>query len=495
MVSAVWLSAARQRWALAAFGCGLLVGWMDLSATEVQGPLLLLMVCSFLLTLLGGRPPWLMASAVALGLPAAHIMASAGSTGQGTDWKILIVFVPSFIAAYAGLAVAWLIQTGMAAVAPDSAAGSHTFSLLTLVVAGCAGAGLIPAWATLNARGQPIAWWVALWWQITTLVGWAALAPVLLRSRQAAENLEFAGMTPASLARHVAVVATAAAIHAAALPLITMLLMVPLGPAGLGRATLWAFAAYLPMDALTYVLVVTLAWASDRNRLARAAAERSAALSADLVRAQLDALRAQVQPHFLFNALNAVTMLARRDHAAAAAQATERLAELLRHVLRARLEELVPLAQELEFVEKYLELERLRFGDRLEFSVEADASARDALVPTLILQPLVENAVRHGIARRQGGRISIRGMAETAGRDLLVTIENRSTGLGMTHEDDRATVSANGVGLASVRERLLVIYGTAAVLSLQMDATHGAIASLRLPLQQSPVPQPIMSAR
>ena len=494
MVTVARAAAAWPGWAVAAIGCGLVVGWFDLSATEVQGPLLLLMVSVFLLTLLGGRPPWLIAAAVALGLPAAHIIASVSGTGEGPAWSMLIVLVPSLFAAYAGLAVSWLLRAGADAIRPESGARLHTFSLLTLVVAGCAGAGAIPVWATLNARGQPIAWWVALWWQMTTLVGWAALAPVLLRWRKTPGTFESAGLTPAGLARHVGIVATLAAVHAAALPLLTVLLLVPLGPASLDRAALWAFAAYLPMDALTYVLVVTLAWASDRNRLAHATAERSAALSADLVRAQLDALRAQIQPHFLFNALNAVTMLARRDNAAAAAQATERLAELLRHVLKARLEDTVPLEEELAFIEKYLELERLRFGNRLEFSVEMDALARDALVPTLILQPLVENAVRHGIARRQGGHISIRGRTETGGRDLLVTVANRSHGPSTADDDDAATGSSSGVGLLSVRERLLVMYGATAVVALKTDGPHGAIASLKLPLRRAPTAQPTASA-
>ncbi|MEO5894200.1 MAG: histidine kinase [Vicinamibacterales bacterium] len=471
-------------WTLAAFGCGLLVGWTDLAATEVQGPVLLLMMSAFVLTLVGGRPAWLIALSVALGIPAAHGIASALQPGDAPTWGILIAIVPALIAAYAGRGVAWLVQAAATALNLDAhrtKALGTPHSALLMAIAGCAAAGLLPVWATLHAREQPITWFVALWWQAATLVGWAAVTPVLLQRRGTSAD-DSQGVSVTWIARHVATILPLAALHAVGLSLLTVILRMPLGPSGLFGATLWAFAVYLPMDALTYILILTFAWASDRDRLARAAAERSAAVSADLVGAQLEALLAQIQPHFLFNALNAVTVLARRGDAAAAADATETLAGLLRYVLKAAAEATVRLDEELDFTRRYLALEQLRFGDRLTWSIDSETAARDALVPILILQPLVENAVRHGIARRNGGRISI--TATTEAGELRIELEDNGDGPAAVTAGDSA--AAGGIGLSNVRARLLVIYGSQAGVTLSSHAGAGATASVRLPLRHAP---------
>jgi LytS/YehU family sensor histidine kinase len=319
---------------------------------------------------------------------------------------------------------------------------------------------------------------------VVTLVSWAAVTPLLLRTRQSSDP-GTSGVTAPWVLHHLALIVTIAALHSIGLPLLTRILMVPLGPADISGAAKWAFAAYLPMDGLTYVLVSTFAWASDADRLARAAAQQSAALSADLVRAQLEALRAQLQPHFLFNALNAVTVLARRENASAAAEATETLAELLRYALEAGGQRTVRLEQELEFTRKYLRLERLRFGDRLEYSIDADAPTREAEVPALLLQPLVENAVQHGVARRKGGRISI--SAIVIDGQLQVRVENQSIGVPAASSPNPAD-ERTGIGLANLRARLLVMYGDRADFALSTAAPDRAVASLRLPLQRAQMP-------
>ena len=304
---------------------------------------------------------------------------------------------------------------------------------------------------------------------------------MLLRTRNLSDP-GTSGVTAQWIARHLATIVTIAAVHSIGLPVLTRMLLVPLGPAEIGGAARWAFAAYLPMDALTYVLVTTFAWASDTDRLARAAVQRTAALSADLVRAQLETLRAQLQPHFLFNALNAVTVLARRENASIAAEATEALADLLRYTLKAGAEGTVTLEQELEFTSRYLGLERLRFGDRLDYTIEADARARQTEVPPLLLQPLIENAVSHGVARRDGGRISI--TAVVTNDELRVLVENRTEGIAAMPPPNTAD-ERGGIGLSNLRARLLVMYGQAADLALSTATPGGAVASLKLPLHRA----------
>jgi two-component system LytT family sensor kinase len=468
-------------WSFTALALGLIVGWTDLSAGAVQGPVLLLMVSAFVLSLAGARPAWLIAVSAALGIPAMHLVAAATGSDGEASWGMLVAIVPGLLAAYGGVAVGWLLHAAADLLGVDTRTRAQSLPLLTLVIAGCTAVGVLPVWATLNARAQPITWWVTLWWQVVTLVSWAAVTPLLLRTRRSSDP-GTSGVTARWVLHHLALIVTIAVLHSIGLALLTRILMVPLGPAEISGAAKWAFAAYLPMDGLTYVLVSTFAWASDADRLARAAAQQSAALSADLVRAQLEALRAQLQPHFLFNALNAVTVLARRENASAAAEATETLAELLRYELEAGGRGPVRLEQELEFTRKYLGLERLRFGDRLEYSIDADASTREAEVPALLLQPLVENAVQHGVARRKGGRISI--SAIVIDGQLRVQVENQSLGVAEASSPNLPG-ERTGIGLSNLRARLLVMYGDRADLALSTAAPDRAVASLRLPLDRA----------
>jgi LytS/YehU family sensor histidine kinase len=324
---------------------------------------------------------------------------------------------------------------------------------------------------------------VATWWQLATLVAWAAAAPAVLRAWRATRSASRAGgagrgPTAPELAAHAAAVAAGAAVHALAMPLATRALFVPLGPAGVAGAAAWAFAAYLPLDALAYALVVGLGHASDAGRRARAAALRESAVRGELATARLAELRAQLRPHFLFNALNAATVLARRGDAEGAARVLGGLAELLRYVLgpagsaAEAAAQLVPLDDELAFAGAYLAVERERFPERLRPAVDATAEARAALVPHLLLQPLVENAVQHGVGARLGaGLVTVRAWRD--GAVLRVVVEDDGPG--------PAPAAAGGVGLANTRARLRTLYGDAATLTLVARPGGGAAASVALP--------------
>ena len=194
------------------------------------------------------------------------------------------------------------------------------------------------------------------------------------------------------------------------------------------------------------------------------------------VRAELSALRGQLDPHFLFNTLHTAAVLTKHDPQSAA-QALERLAELLRYVLDAQrgARDEVPLADELGFIDAYLALEGLRLGERLRVVREITPEAMQQRVPSLALQPLVENALRYGISERaSGGTLTLRGRME----DGTLVLEVADDGPGAaTLTPPRGT----GVGLHTLRERLRARFGTAASMDVRTAPGHGFHVTLRLP--------------
>ena len=194
-------------------------------------------------------------------------------------------------------------------------------------------------------------------------------------------------------------------------------------------------------------------------------------------RSELKALRAQINPHFLFNALNAIASLIHTDPARADA-AVEQLAEVFRYTLRRSEQEWAPLDQELAFARAYLDVEQARFGKRLEYAIHADDNVTRALVPSMLLQTLVENAVKHGISRlRAPGRIDI--YASRA--DRHITLEVRDTGPGPSSPLTIGPPAGESFGLRSVRDRLQGHFGTSASLDLRRD-NHVTVARIEMPL-------------
>lgn len=191
--------------------------------------------------------------------------------------------------------------------------------------------------------------------------------------------------------------------------------------------------------------------------------------------AQLAALRAQVNPHFLFNSLNSIAQLISTDPEKAEA-CVERLAEVFRYMLRSSNAEFVPLSDELEVAEAYLAIEKARFGDRLQIEERIDDGVRCALLPGLILQPLVENAVKHGISRKVGGG-SIVIEAKQDNGDLCLRV--RDTGMGIR---DRESIFERGVGLRSVRDRLVKLYGPRYAPTIDAGSGAGTTVTVRVPL-------------
>lgn len=196
-------------------------------------------------------------------------------------------------------------------------------------------------------------------------------------------------------------------------------------------------------------------------------------LEASLAKARIEALKMQLQPHFLFNSLNSIAALVHRDpHAADEMLAG--LSDLLRLTLESSGEQELPLSEELKFVERYLAIEHVRFGERLRFEIDIAPDVRGALVPTFLLQPLVENAVHHGLEPQQGtGLLSIRAWRE--GPRLRLTVADNGPGLA----DE--SPHREGIGLANTRARLRELYGNAA--TLELKSGDGMKVEISLPFR------------
>ena len=233
------------------------------------------------------------------------------------------------------------------------------------------------------------------------------------------------------------------------------------------------FLANLHSDLLTYWALIGLRHAVDYYRKYQERELKATQLEARLAEAQLQALKMQLQPHFLFNTLHAISALVHKDVEAADRMIT-RLSEFLRITLDSVGIQEVPLKTELESLDKYLDIEQVRFGSRLTVVRSIAPETLDLLVPNLILQPLVENAVRHGIApRAAGGRIEIHARRQD-GR-LLIDISD--DGPGSPEGSPR-----DGVGLANTRTRLRQLYGSAQTLDLRSEPGAGFRVTLALPL-------------
>jgi len=198
-------------------------------------------------------------------------------------------------------------------------------------------------------------------------------------------------------------------------------------------------------------------------------------LKGQLAHAQLSALKMQLQPHFLFNTLNAITVLVRRQKPVEAERTIAGFSDLLRAVLSDMDAQEVSLSRELAHLQLYLSIEQLRFSDRLRVVIDIDPAVLDAAVPHMSLQPIVENAVRHGIGSSMAaGSIEIR--AKLADDELLITVKNDGPGFANGHAKD-----GTGIGLANTRARLRQLYGDAAELRITPAQGSGTLVTMRLP--------------
>ena len=238
----------------------------------------------------------------------------------------------------------------------------------------------------------------------------------------------------------------------------------------------WLFAReQIIPDALLYSVIAAGFTIAESRRRQTEIAER---LRAEVAEARLDALRQQLNPHFLFNTLNHIVVRLRSRDVDPALTMLLALSDLLRDVLRERAQ-LIPLRDEVRMVERYLEIERARFGDRLQAEVGFEPRALDGLVPSLLLQPLLENAMRHGVSAADGRcRVWLKIRVD----DGRLRIEVRDAGPGL----DPATANTSaGVGLSNTAQRLEYLYGADHTFELKTSDAGGLLVAIDLPFRRS----------
>lgn len=331
-------------------------------------------------------------------------------------------------------------------------------------------------WKTPAPLWSPLLLWLFAVWLL------AALTPLILRL-----GVRFPLGQRGRRVRHVAVHGLASIVVAVVHVAVSSALISPLGALQplVAPGFVATFGLMLVMslhgNILSYWTVLAVQYglralrlAQEREKAALRLEARAAALEAQLSAARLSALKAQLQPHFLFNTLNAIMVLVRQRQLELAEETLARFADLLRLVLDDGDASEVSLRRELDYVQRYLAIEQLRFADRLRIEQEVEPGLLGMAVPSLALQPLVENAVRHGIARKAAAGL-VRVCARRQGAALQLEVQDDGPGPG-----DEAS---GGIGLANTRARLRQLYGDAAGLSLQVAPGGGALVIMTLPLR------------
>jgi two-component system, LytTR family, sensor kinase len=230
---------------------------------------------------------------------------------------------------------------------------------------------------------------------------------------------------------------------------------------------------------IAYALILTVTYVVDaRESVARQVTE-SARLNEELSRAQLAALRRQLEPHFMYNALNSIAGLVRDNRGDAAVSMIVGLSEFLRRASEDSHRSQVTLAEEVEYLQRYLEIQKARFGERLQVSLDIPAELLGAQVPNLLLQPLVENAIKHGIAKRVvGGAVRVAGARQSG--NLCLSVYNDCGKLPPDWDVIRC-----GVGIGNLRTRLQILYGEKSGLQLRRAETDGVEVLVTLPFVEA----------
>lgn len=244
-----------------------------------------------------------------------------------------------------------------------------------------------------------------------------------------------------------------------------------------------AWRTSFPYQVLPFAIVYGLIWAitlivDARARMTRQTTE-TARLNEELSRAQLAALRHQIEPHFMFNTLNSIAGLVREQRNDAAVNMIVGLSEFLRRATQDSHRSQVTLAEEVEYLQRYLDIQKVRFGERLQVSVDIPSEVLHAQVPNLLLQPLVENAIKHGIAKRvAGGAVRVTGASTNGHLRLSIYNDGPSDPAG-------SECTGDGVGLDNLRTRLRILHGDESELELKRAVSGEAEVIVTLPLKES----------
>jgi len=336
--------------------------------------------------------------------------------------------------------------------------GRNRFLIWSLILAAWVMLGIIyagPIYLEVRAEGMAHSAGKIFTWGILTWCAWAPLTPAMV---WLARRYPLVGTSwKKGIAAHLPAFLLLSALHSAAATAITLTLK-PFDNMGDAPMTFWPrFLSRLQgsfgSDLLVYGVVIGICYAIDYYRKYREREVAATNLEAQLAQAQLDSLRMQLHPHFLFNTLNGIVGLVRDNKNQAAVSMLVGLSDLLRHALEHSNQQEVELRDELNFVRLYLNIQQMRFSDRLQIDLHIDPEVTKALVPNLLLQPLVENAVRHGLGNSvAAGRLGI--SAEREDGFLKLSVTDNGAGL----PDNWQLKSSNGIGLANTAARLQQLY-------------------------------------
>lgn len=329
--------------------------------------------------------------------------------------------------------------------------------------------------ARLVALGEESSIWIRLADHMASWYTWAALSPgiVWLGHRF---RLDRTPRLP-SILTHLLAGVVVALVHSAVAVFASISLF--------GEPITWAnwYDTYIrwlawssPWSLVIYWIVLAVSYAWDYYGRARDEQLRATNLESQFAKAQLETLKQQLQPHFLFNTLNSISVLMQKGDVAGSTSMVFGLSELLRYTLNRNGQQEVPLADELDFTRKYLEIEQTRFGERLKVEFSIAPETLGCRVPVFLLQLLVENAVRHGIAKKAGtGQITIKSSGNS-GR-LQLTVEDDGVGL-----SEEAREEPEGIGIRNARQRLAFLYGKDFQFDLAERKPSGVTATLDIPM-------------
>ena len=321
--------------------------------------------------------------------------------------------------------------------------------------------------------GHPIAVWRAFVGEAPQWFGWALLTPAIIALGERFSLRR--PLRPRAVAVHVAASLGASLLLAFGDALVNSWVRPSMG--GIAASTRNWFLGGLPATTLVYFAILFASYAWRSSVRLRERERQAAALEAQLRDAQLSALRMQLQPHFLFNSLNAVMALVRDRDSDRAIRALSLLSDVLRVTMNAGDTPETTLAAEIDFVRRYLAIEQVRFDERLRVTFDVPPALEGTRVPVFILQPFVENALKHGVLRdRRGNEIAISAGVEAG----TLVLEVRDDGCGLASSGTQTT----GVGIANARRRLAQMYGVSATLEVHNAIDKpGVVVTIRLPLR------------
>ncbi|HEX7173804.1 MAG TPA: histidine kinase [Pyrinomonadaceae bacterium] len=333
----------------------------------------------------------------------------------------------------------------------------------------------------LRSEGMNHSFGRLLAWQLSNWSIWALFTPVILRLGQRFPVTR--ATWPQRVLTHLCFCVLLAAVHAALHNYLTVLIR-PWDEMTNERPLLDMFwgklTSQLHISVLIYGTILGVGYAFNYYVKFREREARASQLESQLAQAQLHALKMQLHPHFLFNTLNGISGLVRDGSNKAAVQMIAGLSDLLRHTLDTEGQQEVPLRRELEFLELYLDIQQMRFPDRLRVQMEIAPETLDAEVPNLILQPLVENAIRHGIAPRAApGTVGVRARRD----ERLLEIKVYDDGPGL--RPNAPTGEGGGIGLANTRARLAQLYGAGHRFDVRDRPEGGVEATIVVPFRLS----------